>query len=251
MNKSLKIFDQLIKLPHVLVNREKFLKKVFTDFDIQASDFEFVDHQKILKTRVRDKIIAQIIKDTAKDSSKIAFVNGIPGGLTMIATLPADLLQYYVFVLILAQKISYLFGMGNLLDANKQLTSAGKQRLILYLGSMSGLSVAGSAIRVLSVTKAQVLMGKISNESITRAINGPLVRQVLKHFGINFSKKSVSDASSKIIPVLGGFVSGGLNYFSLKKIAQKFVQELAILDNYTETKYLEDLQAVENLTKIE
>lgn len=251
MKNSLKMFDQILKIPHVLVNRQKFLSQTFDEFGLKPTDFIINNGQKILRPEIRDKILGTVIKETAQDSSKIAFINGIPGGLTMIATLPADLLQYYIFVVILAQKIGYLFGLANLLDLNNNLTVDGKRRLILYVGSMSGLAVAGSAVRVLSVNKAEIIMGKITNESLTRAINGPLVRQILKHVGIDVSKKSVTDASSKIVPIIGGFVSGGLNYFSLKKIANKFVKELQILDHYDEKRYLSDLKSIEDLTKIE
>ena len=49
-------------------------------------------------------------------AAAVSFLAGIPGGLTLPATIPADLGQYYWHVVQLAQKLAYLYGWPDLLE---------------------------------------------------------------------------------------------------------------------------------------
>lgn len=44
----------------------------------------------------------------------------------------------------------------------------------------------------------------------------PIIKKVLAGIGVKITKSSFGDAVSKVVPVVGGFISGGLTFVSLK-----------------------------------
>lgn len=57
-----------------------------------------------------DKIADEVIKFERNCVSGISAALGAPGGVAMVATIPADLAQYYGYMLRAAQKLMYLYG---------------------------------------------------------------------------------------------------------------------------------------------
>lgn len=49
----------------------------------------------------------------------------------------------------------------------------------------------------------------------------PVIKKVLAVFGTKLTKATFAKGFSKVVPVVGGVVSGGLNYFSMKTMATK------------------------------
>ena len=56
----------------------------------------------------------KLILARTSQSSIASFVTGVPGGLAMAATIPADILQFFGMALKLAQELSYLYGAQDL-----------------------------------------------------------------------------------------------------------------------------------------
>ena len=120
-----------VQIPGVKVNRNGFLSEQFASSQI--------DMQKILDLGPIEAGISQeeitnaanklIIKRTSQ-SSIASFVTGIPGGLAMAATIPADVMQFLGMALRLAQELSYLYGGEDLwtdgkIDDEVQLADSG------------------------------------------------------------------------------------------------------------------------------
>ena len=85
-----------------------------------------------------DRAAQKCINQAVMQSSAISFATGIPGGLAMAATIPADIAQFYGYSLKLAQEISYIYGYHDLWNNQDELTEEAKNTLILYLGIMLG-----------------------------------------------------------------------------------------------------------------
>lgn len=64
-------------------------------------------------------INAETIKVTA-----ISAAAGIPGGVAMAATIPADLAQFYGFVIRTAQELAYLYGWDEIFDESSELDAS-------------------------------------------------------------------------------------------------------------------------------
>lgn len=143
----------------------------------------------------------------------------------------------------MAQEISYIYGYKDIWNQQGELTGEAKETLILYLGIMLGVTTAGSAVRILS--------GKLSTQALTKTIYYPVTKKVLAVFGTKLTKTTFAKGVSKAVPLVGGVVSGGLNYFSMKPMAMRLKNELRKGLNYSEQKLNEDwkiLQGEEIMT---
>ena len=56
-----------------------------------------------------DRIADKIIRKSKWSTTGVSFLTGMPGGFAMAATLPADILQFYLQAFILLQKLMFLY----------------------------------------------------------------------------------------------------------------------------------------------
>ena len=61
-----------------------------------------------------DKIVDDVIKFERNAVSGISLALGMPGGVAMAATIPADVAQYYGYMIRAAQKMLYLYVVVNI-----------------------------------------------------------------------------------------------------------------------------------------
>ena len=142
----------------------------------------------------------------------------------------------------LAQEISYIYGYEDIWNQQGELTEEAKGTLILYLGIMLGVTTAGSAVRVLSGKLSVQALKKIPQKALTKTIYYPVLKKVLAVFGTKLTKTTFAKGVSKAVPIVGGVVSGGLNYFSMKPMATKLKNELRKGINYSEENLKHDLK---------
>lgn len=67
----------------------------------------------------------------------------------------------------------------------------------------------------------------------------------LKTFGYKLTKDQFAKGISKAIPFVGGAVSGGLNYTSMKPMARRLNTELSKIVDYTEKDLEKDIKIIE------
>ncbi|MDB7101302.1 EcsC family protein [Enterococcus mundtii] len=240
---ALKVVNESLKLPLVKVNRSEFLVKAFGEKVKNIDQLIEKGPQTFLSKEKLDQVADSRIHSIVAQSSTLSFATGLPGGLAMAATIPADITQFYGYSLKLAQEISYIYGYKDIWNQQGELTGEAKETLILYLGIMLGVTTAGSAVRILS--------GKLSTQALTKTIYYPVTKKVLAVFGTKLTKTTFAKGVSKAVPLVGGVVSGGLNYFSMKPMAMRLKNELRKGLNYSEQKLNEDwkiLQGEEIMT---
>lgn len=122
--------------------------------------------------------------------------------------------------------------------------------LIIYLGVMFGVAGASAGVRLLSSQLAKVALKKIPQKALTKTIWYPIVKQVCKAIGIKMTKDVAAKGISKAIPVIGGLVSGGLTFISMRPMGKKLASTLDEANfHYTETKMKKDLDEFEKLSK--
>ncbi|MDO4927098.1 MAG: hypothetical protein Q3980_15745 [Turicibacter sp.] len=83
-------------------------------------------------------------------------------------------------------------------------------------------------------------------KALTKMMYYPLIKNIGKLVGIKVTKQTFSKGVSKAIPVLGGILSGGLTYFSLKPMGERLEKTLHETTHYTEKDYKQDLQENKN-----
>lgn len=241
------VISTAIQIPGVKVNRELFLRERF-----QNESPEIVE--QIVKIGPVD---AQVSRDTLRKMSKrlinertltstgVSFMAGLPGGIAMAATIPADMVQFYGVALRMAQELAYLYGEvdlwnGQVLD-NDKVTS----QLILYCGVMLGAGGAAQAVRVMSSTLAKQIMKKLPQKALTKTFYYPIVKAVSKFFGVSMTKGLFAKGVSKAVPVIGGVVSGGITFATLRPMGQRLADTLDQAHfSYTEADFQSDWQDI-------
>lgn len=243
------IITTSIKLPGVKVNRDKFLAEQFAGTGVNVQDiitFGPID-AGISREELSNLANKLIIKRTSQ-SSAASFVTGIPGGLAMAATIPADVMQFFGMALRLAQELSYLYGGGDLWSDGQIDDEKVKSQLIMYCGVMFGVSGAVSGVRVLSTQIAKTTLKKLPQKALTKTFWYPMIKQIGKALSIKVTKATVAQGVSKAIPVIGGVISGGLNFASMMPMAKRLSAALdkATFD-YSEDEYESDLDVIDKI----
>ena len=243
---ALKVINESLKLSFIKVDRPEFLMKTFGE---QVDDIQkLIDEgpQVFFSKEKLDEKAQKAINVTVLKSSSLSFASGLPGGFAMAATIPADIAQFYGYSLKLAQEISYIYGYNNIWNDQGELTEDAKNTLILYLGIMLGVSSSGAAVRILSNKMAAQAFKRIPQKALTKTVYYPIIKKVMAVFGTKLTKATFAKGISKVIPLIGGAVSGSMNYFSLKPMANRLKDELGKNVSYTQKDLEQDIKILKN-----
>lgn len=170
------------------MNRSEFLVKVFGDKVEDVNQLIEEGPQVFLSIYDLDRAANNRIYSIVAQSSTLSFATGLPGGIAMAATIPADITQFYGYSLKLAQEVSYIYGYEDIWNQQGELTKEAKETLILYLGIMLGVSTASSAVRVLSGKLSVQALKKVPQKALTKTIYYPVIKKVLAVFGTKLTK---------------------------------------------------------------
>ncbi len=97
-----------LKVPGVGINRSEFLQREFFKKYPQAIIDDAIANNPAhaqIPSDVIDKIANDVIQYERNCVSGISAALGAPGGFAMVATIPADIIQYYGYMLRAAQKL--------------------------------------------------------------------------------------------------------------------------------------------------
>jgi hypothetical protein len=219
------ILDVILKMPGLKVNREDFFRRAFPKEDMER--LIDIGPARYFGQAELEKRATQLIQSATWKSSAMSFAAGIPGGLAIAATIPADTTQFYAVALRLAQELGYLYGREDLWGDQDLSTKKGRETLILYLGAMLGVSGTGAMLRVLSSKLSARALERIPQKALEQTIYYPLIRKIAAFFGSKVTKGTFARGVSKVVPILGGAVSGGITYATMKPMARRLQKELA------------------------
>lgn len=227
-----------LKTPGVGIRRDDFLKKELERRYPQTIVCQAVDTTPAkagISLEDINKIADIVIKFERKCVTGISVVLGTPGGAAMAATIPADIVQYYGYMLRAAQKLMYLYGFPEInIEENAQsFDSETLNILIICLGVMYGVAGANTAIKAMAKALACGVEKKLINTALTKGMIYPIVKNVAKWFGVKMTKEVFAGFFKKAIPVVGGVVGGGITYLSFKPCCDKLKLSLqdTILSN--------------------
>jgi len=223
-----KVLTTAMQLPGVKVNRDSFLKKELTIYctDIQLAELLEKGTVGVIPIEILDKIASESISYHVKLVTASSTALGIPGGFAMVGTIPSDLAQYYYHVFALAQKLAYIYGYPDLCDENGNFTEDAAEMLTIFVGVMGGVAAANKVIQEIAEQVQKEVLRRLPRYALTRGVLYPLVKQIAKWVGINLTKQSFSRGVSKLVPIIGGVVSGGLTYVTFKPQSKKLKEQL-------------------------
>ena len=70
---------------------------------------------------------------------------------------------------------------------------------------------------------------KLASKALTKGMIYPIVKKVSKAIGVKMTKEIFAKGVSKVIPIVGGVVSGGITYVTYKPMAYKLKRYLGTL----------------------
>ena len=209
---AMQVLQQVVKLPVVKVDRSKFLVDKFSK-QLDPKDIPRLLEEgptALLSQDILDKVADSCIKDNVLLASGTSVLAGIPGGLALAITIPTDVAQFYAFSLKLAQELGYIYGYDDLWASRNELSEEAKNTLLLYLGVMLGVNGAGALLRSGGVTVAKHVMTTVPQKAVAKAGWYPILKKVMKIFGVTLTRRGLAKGMGKAIPILGGVISGGL-----------------------------------------
>lgn len=220
-----------LQTPGIKVNRADFLQKELMKNHPQEVIDLAISHNpayaKIQSSEV-DKIADEVIKFERNCVSGISAALGAPGGVAMVATIPADLVQYYGYMLLATQKLMYLYGFPEIDTTEKEhrFDSETMNLLIICLGVMYGVQGTNAALKAMATALGKGVEKKLMKTALTKGTIYPIVKSVSKWFGVNMTKQVFSGFFKKAIPVVGGVIGGGITYLSFKPCCDKLKASL-------------------------
>ena len=227
-----------LQVPGVRIKRDEFLRKeLFRHCPKEVIEIaiESTPAKAGIGREVVDKIAEEVIKFERNAVSGISAALGMPGGAAMIATIPADIAQYYGYMLRAAQKLLYLYGFPaiEMAEEGLNLDSETLNCLTVCLGVMYGVASANNAIKAMAKALAAGVEKQLMRRALTKGTIYPIVKAVAKWFNKRMTKEVFSGFFKKAIPVVGGVIGGGLTYATFKPCCNRLKEALkdTILSN--------------------
>jgi uncharacterized membrane protein len=224
------ILDAALKIPGARVDRTNFLEKEFTQYtgDELANILEQGTGKAGISTNALDKIADGAIRSHTTIVTGTSFLAGLPGGIAMAGTIPADLAQYYYHVIVIAQKLAYIYGWPDL-----QVDSEGEADqdaflavLTIFIGIMSGAKEANSALKPMSEILCKETTKKLPVIALAKIGLPQIAKQVAKVLGANLAKQGLAKGIGKIVPLIGGAISGAVTIATFLPMATTLKDEL-------------------------
>ena len=242
-----------LKLPGVKVDRSSFLINELRNHVSEEKIDQAIKSNTIeagIDLLVLDKIAKNIVNKRATQTAGASFLAGLPGGLAIAATIPADTLQFFGVALKIAQELAYLYGFEDLWKNDNIDSEKVKNELILFLGAMFGVGGANNALRLIANNMAKQVLKNLQQKALTKGIYYPIIKKIAEIIGLKMTKDTFAKGASKAIPILGGVISGGLTYMSMKPMGNRLREALAnsVNQNYTEEDLKNDIQDLERET---
>lgn len=208
-----------VKVPGVNINRREFLKKELGKKNNEKKVAIALEQNPKL-AKIDDATIEYIADDVIEAERKkvvaISAALGVSGAAAI--TLPADITQYFAFMLRAAQKLMYLYGYPEL-NVNENMEDDTVNVMAIALGTMMGVQGADAALRSLSGSIVKTISAgiKVSTKGVPQFI-GSLVGVGLGKLGFGVVGLS--------LPIIGGAISGGLTHITFTSACDRLRKEL-------------------------
>lgn len=224
-----KVLATVLKMPGVKVDRIAFLRTELRPYCNQSrlQMIGSVRPYTVVSEQVVDKLARQCVRHHTALATATSTIAGLPGGLAMAATLPADLVQYFYHVFVLSQKLAYLYGYPDLCEENGELSDMASDLLTIFMGVMMGAPVAEKGINELSIAVAESAVTRLPRVALTKTAIVPVAAQIARLIGTKMSREGFAKGVGRFIPLAGGLFSGGLTLFTFRRGANRLRRQLS------------------------
>lgn len=221
----------VIRLRGVRIDRAQFLRAELHKRGVGAAaiDTAISENPAVagISPTMLDEIAGSVIEFETGKSTALSFAAGLPGGFAMIGTVPADITQFYVHAFRVMQKIAYVYGWQSFLDDIDDIDDESLGMLAAFLGVMMGVGGASASVSLFAVQVARpAVQKKIASVALTKTAWYLPMKQTLRVIGVQVTKQSFAKTMSKVVPVVGGVVSGGLTFVTLRIQSKRLMNHL-------------------------
>jgi len=223
-----------LALPGVKVDRKAFLRKALskhvTEKVLQSAIDTSPAKAGVSKNTIR-RIATASIKWHRAGVSSVSFASGLPGGWWIASTVPADLIQFFWHSFVMLQKLAYLYGWPELFSEDSELELDDETLLILtvFVGAMLGAESAAKVLSDIAERAATQVLKRLPRETLTKLGLNRLAREVAKSIGIKLTEDSFARYLSRIVPILGGIISGTVTWISFSLMTSRLAAHLESL----------------------
>lgn len=224
------VLQQVVKLPVVKVDRSKFLVDKFSK-ELDPKDIPTLLEQgptSLLSQEILDRVANACIRDNVLLASGTSVLAGLPGGIAMAITIPADVAQFYGFSLKLAQELGYIYGYEDLWASREELSEDAQNTLLLYLGVMLGVNGTAALLRAGGITIAKQVMKTVPNKALTKTLWYPILKKSLKNIWCESDQGRAGQRNGEIYSYLGRYHFRWFNLCNYEtnggKLAERIIQ---------------------------
>ncbi len=245
-----------LQIPGVKVNRNKFLYDALSKYEHDSKKISNAISTNPIDAKIDrktlDKVAKYTINKTTAISSGASFAAGLPGGFAMMASIPADVAQYFGMAIRLAQELAYIYGEEDLFDGTEIDDSRVRHTLIGYIGVMFGVQGASEVVRIVSTQLSKTALKRLPRKPLMKTFYYPIIKDICKVLSIKMNKGIFAKGVSKAIPIVGGVVSGGMTFFSLRPMGIKLQECLSEAKfDYNENLIKKDIETIEKFSENE
>ena len=224
------VVAQAVRLPGSSVNRASYLAEVIgakhAPTIVQAS-IQTTPAKAGLSPRQIEKIAKKSLGRDGRRTTVLSFAAGIPGGVAGAVTIPADLVQFYGYLIRAIQKLTYLYGWRDLVhvqDIDEDVATAAA--LVILLGVMSGVEQADAALARLARLRTSgagdnALRTALAARSMQREVD-----EISAELTKRMARRLTGQVAGKAIPLVGGIVSGFVTGSGFDEMAKRLLTQL-------------------------
>jgi hypothetical protein len=225
------ILRMAMGIPGVKIDRERFLRKELSryfDDDVVEAAIAENPAKAGLSVKNLNQIAKGCIKFETMTVTGASAALGLPGGFAMVATAPTDIAQFFGHVVIILQKLVYLYGWPEILGENEdQFDDEMLVRITLFMGVMFGVGGAGAALTKIAQMVAVHVEKKLAQMTLTKTVIFQISKKIAKSIGVQLTKALFAKSVSKVIPVIGAGISGVLTLATFAPMANRLKNHLA------------------------
>src|SRR5437016_7346434 len=226
------VLRTVLALPGVKVDRKAFLRRALSKH-VAEKVLQSAIATSPAKAGVNKKTIRRIatanIKWHRAGVSALSFASGIPGGWWIAGTVPADLTQFFWHSFVTLQKLAYLYGWPELFSEDSELDEETLLILTVFIGVMLGAESAAKVLGDIAERAAAQVLKRLPRETLTKWGLYRLAREVAKRSGIKLTEDSFGRYRSRIVPILGGIISGTVTWISFSLMTSRLAAHLESL----------------------
>ena len=218
-----------MRTPGVKINRAKFLKKELIRYYSEQIVDEAIRTNPAragVSKETVNNISLQVINYETTKVTGLSVVASMPGGAAAVGAAAVDITSYFTFILRAVQELAYLYGFEQFELNEDNLDSETMNTVLLFIGVMFGVQGASSTLQKFANTLARHVAKKLAQKALTKGTIYPIVKKVATNVGIRMTKQIFADSVASAIPIVGGFLSGGLTYAMFKPSCLKLRKDL-------------------------